>query len=163
MNLLERIKAQALTQAPASAVPELPAQTIKSSSIDDDLFLLTDAPAQPEIHLGQQKYKLPNKELFLAVYESALRRPRFFNVQNFCEYKKWILGDACYVLNTFKSIDADKILEVYLKYIPPTQVGALGPLSQLLWDIDLCVPEEYQRDFEQIIIDEGDRRQKNFS
>jgi hypothetical protein len=66
-------------------------------------------------------------------------------------------------LNTFKSIETDQLLSLYLKHLPPDSVGALGPLSQLLWHIDLCVPEEYQRDFEQIIIDEGERMKKNIS
>lgn len=170
MNLLDRIRAQTSTNIDASAVSESRVINTKeeysssASSIDtdEDLFVLTDSPEKPKIPLGQQSYPLPDRALFLAIYESALRRPRFFNAQNFYTYKKWLLDGSCYVLNTFKAVDANALLALYLTHKPPDSVGALGPLSQLLWDIDLCVPEEYQRDFEQIIIDEGERMKKNF-
>lgn len=165
MSLLDRIKASKVAAGEAAAesiTTDLPSSE-NSNSPDDDLFCLTDSASRPDLPLGQQRYELPNRALFLAIYEAALRRPRFFNVQNFWEYKEWLLDGSCYVLNTFKSVDVNKLLELYLIHKPPSCVGALYPLGQLLWQIDLYVPEEYQRDFEQIIIDEGERMTKNFS
>lgn len=147
MNLLDRIKASTTSRV----------EIEESDPIDDDLFCLTDSTPQIEIPLGQQSFPLPDRKLFLAIYEPALRRPRFFNLENFHEYKKWLLEDSLYVLNTFKTVDVNRLLELYLKHNPPSCVGALYPLGQLLWDIDLYVPEEYQRDFEQIIINERKR------
>lgn len=166
MNLLERIKNSTRAQrATAESIPTNKEDSSfgASSADDEDMFCLTDSAPRPNLPLGQQSYPVPDRALFLAIYEAALRRPRFFDIQNFCEYKKWLLGDSCYVLNTFRAVDANQLLALYLKYLPPSCVGALYPLGSLLWDIDLKVPEDYQRDFEQIIIDEGNRMTKNFS
>lgn len=158
MNLLDRIRASiptSATKAQRAIAKSLPSTTSLDSSIEEDLFVLTDSPERLEIPLGQQRFPLPDRTLFLAIYESVLRRPHFFNVKNFYEYKKWLLDGSCYVLNTFKAVDANKLLELYLRHKPPDSIDALGSLSQLLWHIELFVPEEYQRNFEQIIMDEG--------
>lgn len=160
MNLLDRIKNS--TRAQRATAESTPAKeedsSFASSADDEDMFCLTDSASRLNLPLGQQNYPVPDKALFLAIYEAALRRPRFFNVQNFHEYKKWLLDGSYYVLNTFKSVDSDRLLELYLAHKPPDSTGALFPLASLLWEVDLCVPEDYQRDFEQIIISLGEKK-----
>lgn len=129
----------------------------------DDLFSLVAAEEPIEYKESEQSknFPLPDRDLFLSIFIPYLRDPYWFNVQNFREYKKWLLGDSCYVLNSFKSLDIEILLKLYLENNPPARVGGLHLLALFLWEIDLCVPESYQVEFEKVIKESRDIKQKN--
>ena len=119
---------------------------------DSDLFPLTTIEPSPEIlYHDPNKYPEPSSDLFIACWTPFLKDPFSFNVTIFRDYKRWLLSPSLYVLNSFPRIDSQYLFELFQEENPPKSIHDCYTLSQLLWEIDLTVPDKYLKVFIDII------------
>lgn len=130
-------------------------ETIVASNLDDDLFFLTppkEEPIKTDVSLVETgSYEPPSPAHFLAAWTPFLLFPYALTTQVRRDYIKWFLSPQLYVLNSFKRIDSHRIFEVFMSYCPPSSIRESYLLSQLCWDIDLSVPQQYEDQFVEII------------
>ena len=143
LSLLERIAAQKASVKALSPILLVD---------DSDCFSLTTVEPIPEISYHDlSKYPEPPFDLFVACWTPFLIRPYSFSLQEFREYKKWLLSPSLYVLGTFPRIDSQHLFELFMRERIPSCIRDAYLLSQLCWEIDLTVPAKYQAKFEEII------------
>lgn len=98
-------------------------------------------------------YPIPDAKLFVAIHAPFIRDPYNGNtVQELHEYRRWLLSPSFYVLNTFKGIDAEALFTLYMKHNPPQCIADLRKLSELLFDLALFCPAQFQQDIEELVV-----------
>jgi hypothetical protein len=97
-------------------------------------------------------FPIPDSYLFIAIYTPFLKHPSSFQTMEFREYKNWLLGDACYVLNTFNPMNTTGLRSIYLenheRYIQTS--SDFHRIAEFLWDLELTVPDSLRETFEWI-------------
>lgn len=164
MPTLAEILAEKLGRPPIQVPTKVSPKPV-TPDLEEDIFMLVEKDSSELnmgdfAHVGQSKYPLPSKETFIAAWSVYLKNPYNYNALRFREYLKWILRPSYYVLGTFRRLDVDSIFDIYMKHMPPHSYTQLHAFNTFLWDLDLFVPDLYQQEFEQIILQEAERKQK---
>lgn len=126
------------------------AQGLKERIVQVEETQTTDL--QDSSFVERNIFPTPDSSLLIAIYTPFLRKPAGFQTMEFRAYKNWLLGDTCYVLNTFKPMDTTSLRKIYLsnsgRYIPDS--SAFHRIACLLWDLELTVPDSFREIFEGI-------------
>lgn len=132
-------------------------EEVSDDSDDSDLFSLTSIEEEVvktdrSLYTTQYNYPIPDYQLFLNLHVPYLRNPySLVDIRDFREYRKWLLAPSLYVIGTYKPLDAEYFLSLYMKHNPPRCVKDLPRLALWLWELGLTVPSEYERDMVEII------------
>jgi hypothetical protein len=140
---------------PPASVPESSPKE-KEETLDADLVFLEELvfpspkkrPDDFIPYTSQTGYTEPNRDLFVAIHSPYLRDPySLSDMMAFRAYRKWALAPSLYVLNTFSRFDTDLLLHLYLKHYPPPDTLSVYRLWQVLSEIQLTVPGNYEVEF----------------
>ena len=90
--------------------------------------------------------------LFFNIYSILIKNP-YQDIISFNAFQDFILGNNVYVLNSFPSLNRERIFSLYMKHNPPQTPYQLHQLWIALNTIHLCIPAIYQGDIEEMVED----------
>lgn len=126
----------------------------KTSPIPDVDDLEGEAEGQKEdliLYKAQYAFPKPDEKLFLALYTPYILKPLAFDWFALRDFQPFLLGNACYVLNTFQQLDIDIIFQMYIRKVKPNILEDYQRLCSFCGHLELCVPAIYQSRIEALI------------
>jgi hypothetical protein len=151
MNLLEILEAKTGKDIRRpKAQSTIPSQT---KILAPSLSIQSSFTEVEEIsYLSAGKYLSPSlfSPSFLSIYSILISNPYQY-ILAFREFRDFILEDNQYVLNTFPSLNMDRIFNLYMQHNSPSSPFQLHQLWISLSELHLCVPSLYQLGIEDII------------